>query len=407
MDIAVIGAGAAGFFAAINCANASADNLVTIYEKSGKVLSKVRVSGGGRCNVTHACFDNLQLIENYPRGMKELRNAFARFSTTDTITWFESHGVKLKTEADGRMFPVTDNSETIINCLMDEALRLNIKIKLNHSVLKIDYENEKKFNLHLSNGDRISADKIIITTGGSATAKSYEWISDLGHSIIKPVPSLFTFNIPDSPLKNLEGISSIVTISIENFKYDSTGPLLITHWGTSGPAVLRMSAFAARHLHELNYNCKCFINWIPGNDDEDIRSEFLSFKTLQGNKKILSSVFKNIPSRLWIRICTTAAIAENERWADLNKAKINQLIQSCIRFPLSIKGKTTFKEEFVTCGGVDLKEIDMKTMRSKKIPGIYFAGEVLNIDGVTGGFNFQAAWTTGYLAGINCANSIN
>ncbi len=402
MNIAVIGGGAAGFFAAINCAAKNIGHSVSIFEKSNKILSKVRVSGGGRCNVTHACFDNARLTEFYPRGKKELRNAFSRFSTVDTVQWFESRRVKLKTENDGRMFPITDNSETIIHCLLNEAAKYNVKIKMNHALQNIYLTGKEKFELQFQNGEKAIFDKVIITSGGSANINSYDWISVLGHSIIPPVPSLFTFNIQGSPLKGLEGISSPqATAKLEGFKLESTGPVLITHWGISGPAVLRLSAFAARWLFDINYSAICYLNWIPEINEDDLREEIFSLKENHPNKKLSGLSFHGLSSRLWQRLCLLSDIGTNYKCIDVNKTKLNKLIQYCCGMALRIKGKTTFKEEFVTCGGVNLKEVNMQTMESLKVKGIYFAGEVLDIDGVTGGFNFQAAWTTGFLAGAN------
>ena len=404
MNIAVIGAGAAGFFAAINCAAKNPRHAVTIFEKSNKVLSKVRVSGGGRCNVTHACFDNKLLTSFYPRGERELRNAFARFSTNDTVSWFESCGVKLKTEPDGRMFPITDSSETIIRCLVNEAAKFNVNVKMNCTLQRILKNEDEKFMLQFQDGEELSFDRVIVTTGGSPNEKSYDWILALGHKIVSPVPSLFTFNIPASPLKGLEGISSpSATVKLEGSRLESTGPLLITHWGLSGPAVLRLSAFAARWLFDHNYAGVCFINWIPDSDEKKIREELYSLKEDFPGKKITHLPFHALPSRLWQRLCILSGIDDDEKCGEVSKSKLNKLVQHCCRQPLQLKGKTTFKEEFVTCGGVSLKEVDMQTMESKKVKGIYFAGEVLDIDGVTGGFNFQSAWTTGFLAGVNAS----
>ncbi len=402
MKIAIIGGGAAGFFAAINCAAKYPKHSVLLFEKSNKVLSKVRVSGGGRCNVTHACFDNARLIEFYPRGKKELRNAFSRFNTVDTVNWFESRGVKLKTEVDGRMFPISDNSETIIHCLMDEAEKYKVNIKMGYAlqgILKIENE---RFKLKFQNDEEIICDKVIITSGGSPNLNSYDWISNLGHTIIPPVPSLFTFNIPASPLKGLEGISSpSVTVKFEGSKLESTGPVLITHWGLSGPAVLRLSAFAARWLHEQNYFAVCYLNWFPEMNEEKVRQELFNLKESHPNKKMAGITFHGLPSRLWQRLCLLSGIDDDDTCNEINKTKVNKLVQNCSHMTLQIKGKTTFKEEFVTCGGVGLKDVNMQTMESLKVKGLYFAGEVLDIDGITGGFNFQSAWTTGFLAGLN------
>jgi len=402
MNIAIIGGGAAGFFAALNCAEKYPQHSVSIFEKSNKILAKVRVSGGGRCNVTHSCFDNVRLTEFYPRGKKELLNAFSRFSTGDTVNWFESRGVKLKTEPDGRMFPVTDNSETIIHCLMNEAAKYNVKIKMQYALQRVLIEEDGKFELYFQNEENAIFEKVIITSGGSPNIESYNWLKELGHSIITPVPSLFTFNIPGSPLKGLEGISSpSVSVKLEGSKHESTGPVLITHWGLSGPAVLRLSAFAARWLFEKEYSTTCFLNWFPEMNEEEVREEIFSLKENHPNKKVHLLSFHGISSRLWQRMCFLAEIDADDKCADVNKTKLNKLIQNCCRMKLQIKGKTTFKEEFVTCGGVSLKDVNMQTMESKVVKGMYFAGEVLDIDGVTGGFNFQSAWTTGYLSGLN------
>ncbi len=404
MNIAVIGGGAAGFFAAINCAASDPRNAVFIFEKSNKLLSKVRVSGGGRCNVTHACFDIARLVEFYPRGKKELRNAFSRFSTTDTVKWFESRGVKLKTEADGRMFPVTDNSETIINCLFSEAEKYQVKVKMNHALQQVLKRDDGKFELQFLQGEKLIFDKVIVTTGGSPNASSYDWISALSHTIIPPVSSLFTFNIPASPLKGLEGVSlSAVKINLEGSKMESTGPILVTHWGISGPVVLRLSAFAARWLFDLNYSTTCYVNFIPELKEDDIRRELLSLKENHPKKKMMGINFHGLPTRLWQRFCFLSGIDLEDTCSDVNKFKLNKLSQFCCRMALKINGKTTFKEEFVTCGGVNLKEVNMQTMESNKVKGLFFAGEVLDIDGITGGFNFQSAWTTGFLAGINAS----
>ena len=404
MNIAVIGGGAAGFFAAINCAALHPGHSVSLYEKSNKILSKVRISGGGRCNVTHSCFDNGRLTEFYPRGKKEMRNAFSRFNTGDTVQWFESRGVKLKTENDGRMFPITDNSETIINCLLGEASKYNVKIKMNHALRQLIKKDNGSFDLHFQHEEKVNCDRVIITTGGSPNKSSYDWIAELGHTIIPPVPSLFTFNIPDSPLKGLEGISSpSSTLKLEGSKLESTGPLLITHWGISGPAVLRLSAFASRSLFDKNYSTTCYLNWIPELNEEQIRREIFSLKENNPNKKLSLISFHGLPSRLWHRLCLISEINANDKFGEISKIKLNKLVRNCNNLVLQIKGKTTFKEEFVTCGGINLKEVNMQTMESNKVQGVYFAGEVLDIDGVTGGFNFQAAWTTGFLAGINAA----
>lgn len=397
--IAVIGAGAAGFFSAIHAATNAND--VVIFEKSNKILSKVRVSGGGRCNVMHNCFDIARLIEFYPRGKKELRNAFARFNTNHTLQWFESRGVKLKTEDDGRMFPVTDDSQTIIECLVNETEKLGVKVKLNSGIAAIGVK-EKGFDLVFADENKQHADKIIITTGGSPNINSYEWLQKLGHTIIPPAPSLFTFNIPQSPLKGLEGLSvQSAIVKIKDCKHTETGPVLITHWGISGPAVIKMSAWNARELQKVNYETTVTINWLPEYNNDSIKSEIENYKSCYRTRKVFSSSPVEIPRRLWERICDLVNITISENYADLSKQKLNKLCELIVSMQLQSKGKTTYKEEFVTCGGVSLKDVDMQTMESKKVKGIFFAGEVLDIDGITGGFNFQAAWTTGFLAGTN------
>ncbi len=398
-NIIVIGGGAAGFFAAINCAQIHQNVNVTILEKSNKVLAKVRVSGGGRCNVTNACFDNKLLVKNYPRGEKELHAVFSRFTTTDTINWFEKRGVKLKAEDDGRMFPVTDNSETIINCLMQEANKAGVKIKMGVDISEIIKNEDSSFTLKTNNGGTFSCDKLIIATGGNAKETAYEWLNKLGHTIIKPVPSLFTFNIPNNPITQLMGVSvPHAKVRIANSKLETEGPLLITHWGLSGPAILKASAWGARILNDLNYNFTALISWLPKHTEEKLRIEFNNQREEYSSKTIINNSPVELPKRLWEYLVNKAGIPEGTRWADLPKKNANILINSLINDEYKIQGKTTFKEEFVTSGGINLKEIDFATMESKIINGLYFAGEILNIDGVTGGFNFQNAWSTAFVA---------
>ncbi|MBL7916591.1 MAG: NAD(P)/FAD-dependent oxidoreductase [Bacteroidia bacterium] len=395
--ILVIGGGAAGFFAAIHAAHKN--NKVVIFEKSGKVLSKVKVSGGGRCNVTNTLTEISLLIANYPRGRKELRNVFSRFSTLDTVNWFESRGVKLKTEPDGRMFPVTDSSQTIIDCLLSEIHQKGISLNLNTSVKEINFENSK-FNVLTESEMNYVFDKIIVATGGFPQLKSYQWLSFSGHIIIPPVPSLFTFNIPKNPFDGLMGVSvPLVRIRIEGFNEISEGPMLFTHWGLSGPAVLKMSSLAARYLSEKQYEFRVGINFIPTMNEEQIRQLLLSNKVILKEKKIINSVIVALPSRLWERLVELSGISKELKWGEVSNTLFNKLASNISNSLIEVKGKTTFKEEFVTCGGVALKEINMSTMESKLLPGLYFAGEILDIDGVTGGFNFQAAWSTGFIAG--------
>ncbi|MGZ4156949.1 MAG: NAD(P)/FAD-dependent oxidoreductase, partial [Bacteroidia bacterium] len=377
----------------------------TLLEKSSKLLSKVRVSGGGRCNVTHACFDNAQLIKNYPRGEKELRNVFSRFTTTDTINWFEQRGVKLKTEADGRMFPESNTSETIIDCLMQEAKKSNVTIKLNVDIVEIIKNDNNSFTLKETGGGIFNCDKLIIATGGNPKDAAYEWLRRLGNSIIKPVPSLFTFNIPNNKITELMGVSvPLAKVKVAGTKLETEGPLLITHWGMSGPAILKASAWGARILSELNYNFTALINWLPKHTEEKLRIEFNNQREENPSKTIINNCPFELPKRLWEYLVAKAGIAENIRWADLPKKNANLLSHSLISDEYKVQGKTTFKEEFVTCGGINLKEVDFTTMQSKIIPGLYFTGEILDVDGVTGGFNFQNAWSTAWVAAKNLSS---
>lgn len=397
--IIVVGGGAAGFFAAINCAQLHPNYSISLFEKSSKLLSKVRVSGGGRCNVTHACFDNSLLIKNYPRGEKELRNAFSRFSATDTVKWFEQRGVELKTEKDGRMFPVTDNSETIINCLMQEAEKTGVKIKLNLDITEIVKNENNTFTLLANGGGSFDCDKLIIATGGNPKDTAYDWLKKLGHTIIKPVPSLFTFNIPNNPVTQLMGVSvPNAKVRVHGTKLETEGPLLITHWGMSGPGILKASAWGARVLSDLNYNFTALINWLPKYTEEKLRIEFANQRAENPAKMVLNNCPVELPKRLWEYFVNKAGISETTRWADLPKKNSNILITIIINDEYKVQGKTTFKEEFVTCGGISLKEIDFSTMQSKLVPNLYFAGEIMDVDGITGGFNFQNAWSSGWIA---------
>lgn len=403
-DFIVIGGGAAGFFAALSAANHYENLKVCIIEKSSKLLSKVKVSGGGRCNVTHSCFNNSELIQNYPRGGKELKPAFDQFSVKETIEWFLLRGVKLKTENDGRMFPTTDNSQTIIDCLLNECQRSKIEIKTNTSVSEIQAKGDL-FVLILANGEQFVSKKVLVATGGSPKEEGYKWLENFGHKIEKPVPSLFTFNVPDSDISELQGISMPnAKVKVLSTKLEQSGPILITHWGFSGPAVLKLSAWGARILNNLNYKFKIHINWLGDVNDEELKNRLDVI--LQENKKkiIYVNPLFNISKRLWQNFVQKAGIEEERRWIDISKKQLNKLSESILRSEYQVSGKTTFKEEFVTCGGIKLSEINFKTMESKKVPGVFFAGEVLDVDGVTGGFNFQNAWTTGWIAGknVNC-----
>ncbi len=396
----VIGGGAAGFFTAINAALLHPSYQVTLLEKTGKVLSKVKVSGGGRCNVTHACFENRQLVKNYPRGEKELQNIFSRFSTTDTVEWFEKRGTKLKTEDDGRMFPVTDNSETIVNCLLQEAEKAGVDIKLNVDIEEIIKTRDSSFTLNARGGGSFTCDRLIIATGGNPKNEAYDWLRKLGHTIIKPVPSLFTFNIPNDPITQLMGVS-VPHAKVKAGKLETEGPLMITHWGMSGPAVLKASAWGARLLNDQDYNFTAYINWLPKFTEEKLRIEFAGQRQDNASKAIFSSSSFELPKRLWEYLLHKSGINESSRWADLPKKNRNILINHLINDAYAVKGKTTFKEEFVTCGGISLKEIDLGTMQSKIVPGLFFTGEVMDVDGITGGFNFQNAWSTAWIAANN------
>lgn len=402
IKIAVIGGGAAGFFAAVNSARLNPQFDVTIFEKSREVLSKVRISGGGRCNVTHHCFDPEVMSKAYPRGEKELRWAFEQFQPVDTVAWFEDRGINLKTERDGRMFPVTDDSETIINCLKAEARKYNVKILKRHRVEAILLTKAKGFSLQIKNHETQLFDKVIIATGGSNRRSTYQWIEELDHSIVEPVPSLFTFNFKNKTFQDLAGISvERGSVGIEGTSYQHDGPILITHWGLSGPAVLKTSAWAARYLYEQNYIFTIRVNWLHPKNPQEVQKTLKNLRKSNARKTVKKQHFLSIPNRLWQRFLELAKINTNRRWAELSNEQIHQLTQEITNGRYDIKGKTTFKEEFVTSGGIPLEEVNMGTMESKKISNLYFAGEVLNIDGITGGYNFQSAWTTGYIVARN------
>jgi predicted Rossmann fold flavoprotein len=382
--IVVIGGGAAGYFGAIACAQANPDNKIILLEKNRQVLAKVKISGGGRCNVTHACFDPALLVQNYPRGNKALRGPFSRFQPKDTIQWFESRGVQLKTESDGRMFPTTDTSETIIHCLTQEAKKSGVEVRVEKNVKHIE-RMPFGFNIDLDS-DKLTCDRILMATGSNP--KIYEILKMFGHQIIPLVPSLFTFNIPNSPLLSLSGISIAKThLSLMNTSLEQTGPLLITHWGFSGPAILKLSAWGARILHDLNYKADLKINWLP-----DLSSEILK-------QTLLNTPFVQVPRNLWKALTQAAKLPVDLRWATFSNTQLNQIVNILHSNIYKIDGKSTYKEEFVTCGGVDLNEVNFKTMESRICPHLYFAGEVLDIDGITGGFNFQNTWTTAWIAG--------
>ncbi len=401
-QIIVVGGGAAGFFGAISAAENNPDVKVILLEKNRTVLNKVRISGGGRCNVTHACFDNKQLAKFYPRGGSFLRPLFNQFNVQNTVQWFENQGVELKTESDGRMFPITDNSETIAQCLEKEAKKLGVSVMTSFGVSKINFVDNKIAGLELQSGEILLADSVLITTGGNPNIAGYHWLMDLGHSIIPPVPSLFTINVPTSHFHDLAGVSvQKASVKVAGKKLIQDGALLVTHWGFSAPAVLKLSAWGARELADLYYDFIAIINWIPDVSEKTIKQTFEEIKKTNPKKLIQSNQQFELPSRLWKRFCELSEIDENLRWIDLTVKHANKLVENLINSSQKVQGKTTFKEEFVTCGGIDLSEINPETLESKIIKGLFFAGEVLDIDAVTGGYNFQAAWTTGYIAGKN------
>ena len=399
LKVVVIGGGAAGFFSAIACAQTNRAADVTLLEASRQPLTKVLISGGGRCNVTHACFDPAILVQNYPRGGKALRGAFSQFQAQDTVEWFNVRNVKLKTEADGRMFPITDNSATIAHCLIQQAQDAGINVCLGANVKSV-VKHDDTFEIELRSGDILNADRILIATGNSP--QGYQIAKELGHSIEPTAPSLFTFNVTDDRLDELSGIAVDpvrLRLQVGDTKLEQTGALLVTHWGLSGPAVLKLSAWGARVLHEHRYQATLTVNWLPKQNPEALRQELLAVKSQLPRRAIVSSCPVLLPRRLWEKLTAAVGIQKETRWAELPNKTLNLLIQELTQGKYLITGKGVFKEEFVTCGGVNLKEVNFKTMESRCCPGLYLAGEVLDIDGVTGGFNFQSAWTTGFIAG--------
>lgn len=397
-DLVVVGGGAAGFFGAIQAAELNPGLRILILEKSSKLLSKVRISGGGRCNVTHNCFSPFELSRHYPRGEKLLKALFKVFNAQDVVNWFAEKGVLLKSEPDGRMFPVTDNSMTIIDCFLREASRHKIEIETKQGVTGIQLE-EENFSIQ-TEGEKIYKGKaILVATGGNVNPQAYRWITNLGHTILKPIPSLFTFNDQSKKFNDLMGISvPDAVVRIVGTKLFERGPVLITHWGLSGPAVIKLSAWAAEHLHAVDYKFDVQVSWIDSVKEEELRAKLQLHKSTSGKQKIHTNPMYFVPQRLWQRLCELSEIEESRIWSEIGQKQLNRLIEHLIRCPFQIRGKTTFKEEFVTCGGVDLKEINPETMESRVVKNLYFAGEVLNIDGETGGFNFQAAWSTAYIA---------
>ncbi len=409
--VIVVGGGAAGFFCAIQIAEVHPDWEIVLLEKTNKLLSKVKVSGGGRCNVTHACPDVEVLLKKYPRGARFLKKAFYLFATKNTIEWFSKNGVELHTEKDGRMFPTTNSSDTIIDCFLRKVHQYKIQILTQHEVLDIISnasninagaivdKKTKTFTVQLQGRVAMQADAICLATGGLLKSDRLKWLTNFGHTIIDPVPSLFTFNTIDKKITTLMGVAvDKASIQWKGNKNIETGPLLITHWGISGPAAIKLSAWCAREMAETNYEGAIQINWTPSFNESTLKMEWINFRMDFGRREMGSKNPFDLPQRLWHFLLQESGIVLTTKWADLKSVNQQQLIQLLTRYTLDIKGKTTFKEEFVTCGGVDLKDIDALTMESKLIPGLHFAGEMMDVDGITGGFNFQHAWTSGWIA---------
>jgi predicted Rossmann fold flavoprotein len=397
--ILIIGAGAAGVFAAANAAELNPSATITLIEKSPSPLAKVRISGGGRCNVTHACFDPRTLSDRYPRGGKALISPFHLFQPQHTIQWFESHGVPLKTEKDGRIFPTSNSSQSIIDALLLACRKNHVQLLTQKEVTRITPQPDSTFKITLATGESNSCSKLLIATGGLQNTRLQDMISQLGHTIHPPVPSLFTFNIPTPWIHHLAGVSiPQAQVSIPQTKLKETGPLLLTHWGLSGPAILKLSAWGARQLHQLNYQFELLVDWLPHLPTDQLTQEIQQRRTQHPAKSIANLPIQPIPQRLWTQLVQESQIPQNTRWSELSKHHLHSLLHTLKHTPLQTSGKSTNKDEFVTCGGVALNEINFKTMESKLLNNLHFAGETLDIDGITGGFNFQAAWTTAHLA---------
>ncbi|HEV2436865.1 MAG TPA: NAD(P)/FAD-dependent oxidoreductase [Verrucomicrobiae bacterium] len=434
--IGIVGGGAAGFFAALACAEAESGAEIFIFEKTSQFLSKVKISGGGRCNVTHACFDEREFAARFPRGERALIGPFKQFQASNTVAWYAAHGVKLKTEGDGRMFPVTDSSQTIMDCLLGAARRADVKLITNCGVENVTRKPDGRFEMTLARNvspappppeeravagrslrsnplapprrgageefakEGIICDKILLATGGCRTPALGQLAVSLGHTLEPPVPSLFTFHIETPWLRELAGVSvEMAEVSVPETKLRERGALLVTHWGLSGPAILRLSAWGARQLHELNYSFPLQVNWLPPLNAEKLAGEFQSRRNSQSAKMIVNSPIPSLPARLWAQLVQASGISRTTRWSALSRAAQHKLVDQLRRTEFTVSGKSLNKDEFVTCGGVRLSEVNFSTMESRICPGLFFAGEVLDIDGLTGGFNFQAAWTTGWIAG--------
>jgi len=409
--VIVVGGGAAGFLGAITCATGAPEAEVTLVEKGPEFLSKVRISGGGRCNVTHACFDPRDLTTQYPRGRRALIAPFHRFQPRDTARWFESRGVALKVESDGRMFPTTDSSQTIIDCLVREAKAAGVRLFTQRGVEQLQHRPDGGFELTFSNGDVVECDRVLLATGGCRAAIAGRLAVSIGHTLEPPVPSLFAFEINVPWLRGLAGISvESVEVSVPGTGCRECGVVLITHRGVSGPVVLRLSAWGARELHSLDYQFELHLNWVPHLNAEALSGTFEASRARQPSRLVVNSPIPHLPGRLWEQLVLLAGVDRTTRWAAFSRSMQHSLVQQLIRTCLPVTGKSLNRDEFVTCGGVRLSEVDFKTMESRIRPGLYFAGELLDIDGITGGFNFQAAWTTGWIAGqamAGCVSSLD
>jgi predicted Rossmann fold flavoprotein len=400
LRIAVIGGGAAGYFSAITAAESSSDARVVLFEATAHVLAKVRISGGGRCNTTHACFEARELVKRYPRGSRELIGPMNKFGPRETVAWYAARGVELKTEPDGRMFPTTDDSGTIVECLQRGAAEAAVDVRMRTPVREIERAEDGRFRVTLGSGDVERFDRVILTTGGNRGGGGHDIAVSLGHTIEPPVPSLFTFQIDDARLQGIEGLAvPEAEVSVPGTKLKERGPVLVTHWGLSGPGILRLSAWGARELAEKDYQFNVRVAWAGDANEERLRERLAAGRTELGKKRVRNANPIGLPGRLWERLVEAAEIGEDVTWVSLPKKSLNVLVRAVAASEFVVTGKSMNKEEFVTCGGVRLREVNFKTMESRQCPGLYFAGEVLDIDGITGGFNFQSAWTTAHLAG--------
>lgn len=419
MHIIILGGGAAGVFAAITAATTNPAAQVLVLERSPQLLGKVRISGGGRCNVTPACFDPAELVKFYPRGGAALRGPFTRFQPRDMVDWFAQRGVWLKTEPDGRMFPTTDDSQTIVDCLLKAAEEAGVRLWTGVRTQEIErvpasapapateptpdsapVYTPPGFRLHLQTGKTLHADRLLLATGSSA--QGWDWAVEMGHTLEAPVPSLFTFEVPDEALRALAGVSvpiAALQLQVGSETFRQQGPVLVTHWGLSGPAVLKLSAWGARALHDRQYQAALTVNWLPALPEAALREQLLAAKITLARRKVVSEPVGGLPQRLWELLTQRCQLEADRRWADLSKAQLAALARELHHSAWPVQGKGVFKDEFVTCGGVRLNEVNFKTMESRVCPHLYFAGEILDIDGLTGGYNFQSAWTTGWLAG--------